>query len=309
MTQPAETRELEVGAAEAGERLDALLARTYPDLSRSAVQRLIELGDVSVDGRAVRASFRPSSGQHVAIRIPPPTEARLVSRARDLSIVYEDADVLVVDKPAGLVVHPAPGHPDDTLANALRARYPDLQIGGELRPGIVHRLDKDTSGLLVVAKNDRAMASLVEQMARKAVLKEYVALVHGSPRVAEGVIDAPIARNPRDRKRMAVVAGGREARTHFRVLERFPGYTLVEARLETGRTHQIRVHFASLGHPLVGDAVYGRGKESLGVSRQFLHARRLAFALPSTGATMTFESPLPTDLQAVLEELRGGQSA
>jgi len=309
LTQPAETRELEVGAAEAGERLDALLARTYPDLSRSAVQRLIELGDVSVDGRAVRASFRPSSGQHVAIRIPPPTEARLVSRARDLSIVYEDADVLVVDKPAGLVVHPAPGHPDDTLANALRARYPDLQIGGELRPGIVHRLDKDTSGLLVVAKNDRAMASLVEQMARKAVLKEYVALVHGSPRVAEGVIDAPIARNPRDRKRMAVVAGGREARTHFRVLERFPGYTLVEARLETGRTHQIRVHFASLGHPLVGDAVYGRGKESLGVSRQFLHARRLAFALPSTGATMTFESPLPTDLQAVLEELRGGQSA
>jgi len=304
LTQPAETRELEVGAAEAGERLDALLARIYPDLSRSAVQRLIEQGDVSVDGRTVRASFRPSAGQHVAIRIPPPTEARLVPRALDLAIVYEDADVLVVDKPAGLVVHPAPGHSDDTLANALRARYPDLQIGGELRPGIVHRLDKDTSGLLVVAKNDRAMASLVEQMARKAVLKEYVALVHGTPRVAEGVIDAPIARNPRDRKRMAVVAGGREARTHFRVLERFPGYSLVEARLETGRTHQIRVHFASLGHPLVGDSVYGRGKESLGITRQFLHARRLAFALPSTGATTTFESPLPADLQAVLEELR-----
>ena len=306
MTQPAAVhiREHEVGAAEAGERLDALLAKVYPDLSRSAIQRFIEQGDVSVDGQAVRPSFRPVAGQRVILRIPPAAEASLVPRPLDLTIVYEDADVLVLDKPPGLVVHPAAGHPDDTLANALRARYPDLQIGGELRPGIVHRLDRDTSGLLVVAKNDRAMASLVGQMARREVLKEYVALVHGNLRVAEGVIDAPIGRDPRDRKRMAVVTGGREARTHFRVLERFARYTLVEARLETGRTHQIRVHFASLGHPLVGDPVYGRGHEALDISRQFLHARRLGFALPSTGERVTFEAPLPADLRAVLEEIR-----
>jgi 23S rRNA pseudouridine1911/1915/1917 synthase len=315
LSQATETRELEIGAAEAGERLDALLARVYPDLSRSAIQRLIDQGEVSADGKAVRPSFRPSAGQRICLRIPPPTETRLVPRALDLVVVYEDADVLVLDKPAGLVVHPAPGHADDTLANALLARYPDLQIGGALRPGIVHRLDKDTSGLLVVAKNDRAMASLVEQMGKRSVLKEYVALVRGDLRVAEGVIDAPIARNPRDRKKMAIVAGGREARTHFRVLERFPGYTLVEARLETGRTHQIRVHFASLGHPLVGDSVYGRphegrphegrSGEALGLARQFLHARRLGFALPSTGAEVVFESPLPADLQKALAGLRG----
>jgi 23S rRNA pseudouridine1911/1915/1917 synthase len=299
-----ETRELEVGAAEAGVRLDALLARAYPDLSRSAIQRLIEQGNVSVDGKLARPSFHPSIGQRIVLQVPPPTETSLVPHARDLAIVYEDADVLVVDKPAGLVVHPAAGHADDTLANALRARYPDLTIGGELRPGIVHRLDRDTSGLLVVAKNDQSMASLVQQMSRREVLKEYVALVHGALRVAEGVIDAPIARHPRDRKRMAVVAGGREARTHFRVLERFPDYTLVEARLETGRTHQIRVHLASIGHPLVGDHVYGRSHESLEVSRQFLHARRLGFVLPSTGEAVVFESPLPADLQAVLDGLR-----
>jgi 23S rRNA pseudouridine1911/1915/1917 synthase len=299
-----ERRQLEVGADDAGERLDALVARAFPDLSRSAVQRLIERGGVAVDGRIARSSFRPTAGQSVEVTIPPPAETTLVARETPLSIVYEDADLLVLDKPAGLVVHPAPGHPDDTLANALRARYPDLQIGGELRPGIVHRLDKDTSGLLVVAKNDSSMASLVDQMARRTVLKEYVALVHGAPAVSEGVIDAPIGRSPRDRKKMAVVAGGREARTRFRVLERLGAYTLVEARLETGRTHQIRVHFASIGHPIVGDPVYGRAHESLGLARQFLHARRLAFDLPSTGERVTFESPLPADLEAALTELR-----
>ncbi len=299
-----ETRTLEVSPAEAGARLDVLLARAFPDLSRSAVQRLVEQGLVEVAGRPVRASARPTAGQQVVVRIPPPAPTELVPQPLPLAVVYEDEDVLVIDKPAGLVVHPAPGHPTDTLANALRARYPDLEIGGALRPGIVHRLDKDTSGLLVVAKHDRALASLVDQMKRRAVRKEYVALVHGNlPRDA-GVIDAPLGRHPHERKRMAVVPGGREARTHFRVLERFGQYTLVEARLETGRTHQIRVHFAALGHPLAGDPVYGASREALPLRRQFLHACRLGFALPGSGREVLFESPLPADLRAALDRLR-----
>ena len=298
-----ELREVEVSADDAHVRLDVLLARVFPDLSRSFAQKLVEAGLVTVDGRPARASARPNAGQRVVVQIPAPAPSQLVPQAIPLAIVYEDADLLVVDKPPGLVVHPAPGHPADTLVNALLARYPSLQVGGSLRPGIVHRLDKDTSGLLVVAKNDRAMASLIDQMKRRAVRKEYLALVHGNLRQDEGVIEAPIGRHPKDRKRMAVVPNGREARTHFVVLERFGRYTLLEARLETGRTHQIRVHFASLGHPLAGDPVYG-GREALPLRRQFLHAHRLGFALPASGQEVLFESPLPEDLRVALDRAR-----
>ena len=302
-----ELREVEVSAADARTRLDVFLARVFPDLSRAFVRKLVEAGLVTVEGRPAKASTRPTSGQRVIVQVPPPEPSELAPQPMPLTIVYEDPDVLVIDKPPGLVVHPAPGHPADTLANALRARYPYLQIGGALRPGIVHRLDKDTSGLLVVAKDDRAMASLVDQMKRRVVRKEYLALVHGSVQPDQGVIEAPVGRHPRDRKRMAVVSGGREARTHFTVLERFERYTLVEARLETGRTHQIRVHFASLGHPLVGDPVYGAArKEWPPLRRQFLHAHRLGFALPSSGRPVLFESPLPDDLRIALDEVRLG---
>ncbi len=309
----ADLREMVVEARDDRARLDVVVARAFPDLSRSFVQKLVEAGLVTIDGRPARASARPAAGQRVVLQVPPPAPSELVPQPLPLTVVYEDADVLVIDKPPGLVVHPAPGHPADTLANALLARYPGLQIGGALRPGIVHRLDKDTSGLMVVAKNDRAMVSLVDQMKRRTVRKEYLALARGDVGPAVGVIEAPIGRHPRDRQRMAVVAGGREARTHFRVLERFGRYTLVEARLETGRTHQIRVHFASVGHPLAGDPIYGRhsggaGQDELGLTRQFLHAHRLGFALPSSGREVVFESPLPEDLGAALDRVRAGRS-
>ena len=318
----AESREHVVSAEEAGGRLDAILARAFPELSRSFVQRLVDQEQVTLDGKIAKASAKPKAGQRIALVVPPPAPSELVPRDLPLDIVYEDADVVVVDKPAGLVVHPAPGHADDTLANALRHRYPDLAIGGELRPGIVHRLDKDTSGLLVIAKSDRAMASLVGQMKARTMLKEYVALVHGDPvasaakrrdgphvsatGAASGVwtvIDAPIGRHPRDRQRMAVVSDGREARTRFAVDQRLGRYTLVRARLETGRTHQIRVHFAMIGHPIVGDPTYSPGRETLGLDRQFLHAARLGFNRPGDDREVEFESPLPPDLQRVLDGL------
>ena len=279
-----EIREIQVAAAEAGERLDALLARAFSDLSRSAVQRLIERGEVTVDGQVVRASFRPSAGQRVQVRIPPPVETRLVPSAMDLTIVYEDADLLVVDKPAGLVVHPAPGHPDDTLANALRARYPDLQIGGELRPGIVHRLDKDTSGLLVVAKNDRAMASLVEQMGRRAVLKEYVALVHGAPRVADGGdrrADRPAPERPEADGHRRRRARGADPLPGPRALPRATRSSRRDSRpAEPTRSASTSPRSATRSSATPST---GAGDETLGISRQFLHARRLGFAPPLDG--------------------------
>jgi 23S rRNA pseudouridine1911/1915/1917 synthase len=300
----AQQRAVQVSAAEAGTRLDVVLARAFPDLSRSMVQRLVEAGLVSLGGRTARASDRPRAGDLILVQIPPPQATHLVPTEMPLAVVYEDDDVLVIDKPAGLVVHPAPGHPDDTLVNALLARYPNLTVGNSLRPGIVHRLDKDTSGLLVVARNDRAMASLVDQMKRRTVRKEYLALVRGNLSQEHGLIEAPIGRDPRARQRMAVVADGREARTWFRVLERLGRYTLVEARLETGRTHQIRVHLASIGHPVAGDQVYGPGRTNLPLRRQFLHAYRLGFALPGDGRPVLFESPLPEDLRGTLDAAR-----
>jgi len=293
-------------ADHAGERLDAFLARCLPELSRTHLKRLIESGFVTIDGRVPKASEKTQAGLEVTVKVPPPEELSLEPEAIPLTIVYQDGDLIVVDKPAGLTVHPAPGHPSGTLVNALLAACPDLQgISGTLRPGIVHRLDKDTSGLLVVAKNDRAMRSLQSQLTERSVHKTYLALVHGVPKPREGQIEAPIGRSTRNRKKMAVVDNGRESTTRYRVREELPGgLALLEVEPVTGRTHQIRVHLAAIGHPVFGDPLYGRTSELLG--RQFLHAWKLAFRMPVGGREVEFESPLPPDLRVVLERLRAG---
>lgn len=243
-------------------------------------------------------------GAKVTVHIPPAEELTLLAEEIPLAIIYQDFDIIVVDKPPGLTVHPAPGHPRGTLVNALLAVAPDLQgIAGTLRPGIVHRLDKDTSGLMVVAKNDRAQQALQRQLKERKVKKSYLALVHGVPSPREGVIEAPIGRHPKNRKKMAVVAGGREAQTRYRVQEQFADrYSLLEVEPVTGRTHQIRVHMAAIGHPVVGDATYGRRSPLIG--RQFLHASKLAFGMPLGGREVEFESPLPPDLREALVRLR-----
>jgi 23S rRNA pseudouridine1911/1915/1917 synthase len=288
---------------QAGERLDAWLVRALPDLSRTHVQRLIVEGLVRVNGRPAKSALRLAAGDRVEVDVPSPAPVHLSAQPIPLTVVYEDADLIVIDKPAGLTVHPAPGHPDGTLVNALLAHCADLAgIAGSLRPGIVHRLDKDTSGLLMVAKNDHAQLALSGQIARHEVLKAYLALVAGHPPRA-GVIDAPIGRHPAQRRRMAIVAEGRPARTHYRVVAEIGTNALTVAVLETGRTHQIRVHFTGIGHPVLGDPVYGRRWE--GLERQFLHAWRLAFTHPTTGGRIELEAPLPPDLHALLAaELR-----
>ncbi|HEU4760366.1 MAG TPA: RluA family pseudouridine synthase [Dehalococcoidia bacterium] len=300
-------KSLDLVADRAGERLDAFLARRCSELSRSHARRLIDDGLVSVEGTPGKPALRLSQGDRVRASLPP---AKTVGPPQPepipVTVIYQDNDVLVVDKPAGLTVHPAPGHPSGTLVNALLALVPELRgVADTLRPGIVHRLDRDTSGLLVVAKNERAHRSLTRQLKGREVHKTYLALVHGAPRPSEGVIEAPIGRHPRNRKKMAIVPGGREAETRYRTRAVLDGYALLEIEPITGRTHQIRVHLAALGHPVVGDATYGR--RSTLVPRQFLHAWRLAFALPSSGRLVEFESPLPPDLREALGELeRGG---
>ncbi len=281
---------------EGGERLDSFLAQRCPDLSRSRIQALTAEGCVTVDGSPAKPSARLRAGQAVSLVVPPPAPSTLVPQAMDLHVVYEDSDLLVIDKPAGLVTHPAPGHPDHTLANAVLAHCPDLEgVGGEIRPGLVHRLDKDTSGLIVVAKNDAAQTGLSGQFKDRTVSKAYLAAVTGHPEPERAIIDAPIGRHPRSRTRMAVVSTGRDAVTEYDVLRRLRGYGLVEARPRTGRTHQIRVHMASVGHPVAGDATYGH--PAPGLERHFLHAHRLAFTHPRTGNRLKLESPLPKDLQ------------
>ncbi len=298
------TATFSVSESSAGLRLDRFLSEKLPEYSRSFLQRLIESGNVTVDDRRVRPGERVRAGQLVQVSIPPPQPAGIVATALPLQIVYERPDLLVLNKPAGLVVHPAPGHAADTLANALMARYPNLAVGNALRPGIVHRLDKGTSGLMVVALADRAYQHLVSQMKQRAVHKEYLALVHGEVKPEHGVIEAPIGRERRQRQKMGIVPGGREARTTFRVLERFPGFTLLRIKLETGRTHQIRVHLAAIGHPVAGDVVYGQRKAALGLERPFLHAWYLGFQLPGEEACLVAWAPLPEELRSVLERLR-----
>ncbi|MBI4759043.1 MAG: RluA family pseudouridine synthase [Chloroflexi bacterium] len=292
-----------------GERLDLFLSEHEPDLSRAFLQRLIRSGQVTLNGATAKPSTRLKPGDEIALHIPPPAALELLPETIPLNIVFEDSDVLVIDKPAGLVVHPAPGHAGGTLVNAVLAHCPDLGgIGGTLRPGIVHRLDKDTSGLMVVAKNERAQESLAGQFKRREVMKAYLALVHGRLEPSQGTIRGAIGRDRLRPQQMAVVGtGGKEAITHYRVLERFAGspghFTLVEAQPETGRSHQIRVHFATLGHPVAGDRVYGPRAKGLAVARQFLHAHVLGFRLPSTGEWREFRSPLPHDLEQVLRRL------
>jgi 23S rRNA pseudouridine1911/1915/1917 synthase len=298
-------REVHLIADRGGERLDTFVARRLPELSRSHARRLIDEGLVTIAGRHVKPSDRVTQGGAVAVVIPPPADTDLGAEAIPLTIVYQDNDIIVVDKPAGLAVHPAPGHSTGTLVNALLAASPGLRgIAGSVRPGIVHRLDKDTSGLLIVAKNDRAMRALQRQLKEREVHKTYLALVEGVPSPREGTIEAPIARNPKNRKKMAVVAGGRESTTRYRLREEVGAgrYALLEVEPVTGRTHQIRVHMAAIGHPIVGDAVYGRRSSVIG--RQFLHAWKLGFSMPLSGRVMEFESPLPPELRAALETLR-----
>lgn len=290
-------------------RIDRYIAREAPDLSRSLVQKLLEEGRVTVSGQVPKASYKVQPGDEIIVRLPPPEPTAVRAEPIPLTIIYEDADIVVVDKPAGMVVHPAHGHHSGTLVNALLAHCPDLAgIGGEQRPGIVHRLDKDTSGLLIVAKNDAAHHYLQSQFQTRSVHKVYLALVEGVPQAAHGVIDAPIGRDPQHRQRMAVATHSshkaREARTEYRIVERFRQHALVEAEPITGRTHQIRIHLAFIGHPVVGDRVYGFRRQRLPVPRQFLHAARIAFTLPGSGRPVEFTSPLPEDLAAVLRSLR-----
>ena len=289
-----------------GERADALLARLVPGLTRSAAQKLLERGAVTLDGKPVRKNDRPAPGQALEVRLPDPEPAAIVPQDIPLDVVYEDGDVIVVNKPVGLVVHPAPGHPDGTLVNALlRHCGPSLSgINGELRPGIVHRIDRDTSGLIIAAKNDKAHLALAAQLQDHSLARTYEAVVVGNLKEDSGTVDAPIGRHPVDRKKMAIDRkNGREAVTHWSVLARYPGHTHVECRLETGRTHQIRVHLASIGHPLLGDTVYGAKKPVPGLAGQCLHARRLRFVHPSTGEAVELECPLPDWFQAVLRKI------
>lgn len=293
-------------AEESGDRVDALLARSMDSLTRNAAQRLIEDGAVLLDGRAVKKNYKCTAGDRFEVFLPEAEETELVAQDIPLDIVYEDGDVIAVNKPRGMVVHPAPGHPDGTLVNALLWHCGDSLsgIGGEKRPGIVHRIDKDTSGLIIAAKNDFAHQFLSAQLSDHTLGRDYEAVVHGGFRDDEGTVDAPIGRHPVDRKRMAVTSkNSKPAVTHYEVIARYRGYTHVLCRLETGRTHQIRVHMASIGHPLLGDGVYGAPCPEKGLEGQCLHARRLKFIHPRTGQLVRLEAPLPEYFTQVISRL------
>ena len=288
------------------QRLDAFLASSLDGLTRSQATRLIESGEVAVNGRAVGKSYKLAGGEDIAVTLPEPEAVEAVPQDIPLDVVYEDADVIVVNKPSGMVVHPAPGHPDGTLVNALLYHCAGTLsgIGGALRPGIVHRIDRDTSGLIIAAKNDAAHQYLSAQLADHTLARTYECIVVGALREDRGTVDAPIARHPTDRKRMAVVAGGREAVTHWEVIARYPGYTHVRCRLETGRTHQIRVHMAYIGHPILGDTVYGAKKEVPGLTGQCLHAVGLRFLHPRTHEVVELSCPLPDEFTRMLQKIR-----
>lgn len=311
------SRDAIVTEAQHGLRLDRALSDLFPSYSRNFLANLVTEGHVRVDGNPARkASQRVESGQHVTIDVPVAAPSALESQDLPLTVLHQDADLVVIDKPAGLVVHPAAGHADQTLVNALLFHVKDLSgVGGELRPGIVHRLDKDTSGVMIVAKHDQAHRRLTANWNSDRVRKEYVALVYGTPAAERGTVEAPIGRDPRDRKKMAVVADGRRAATDYEVAERLRYASLLRCRLRTGRTHQIRVHMKHLGHPIVGDPLYSgpqwRGipdkrvqKVLSSLERQMLHAAKITFEHPGTGAVVTYEAPIPPDMTAVLEALR-----
>ena len=290
-----------------GERLDAFLARSVEGLTRSAAQRLLEEGAVTSGGRPLKKSEKTAPGQVIQVVLPEPEPVDVLPQNIPLDVVYEDSDVIVVNKPVGMVVHPAPGHPDGTLVNALLYHCGNTLSGinGELRPGIVHRIDRDTSGLIIAAKNDKAHLALAEQLQDHSLARVYEAVAVGSFREDSGTVDAPIGRHPVDRKKMAIEPrNGRPAVTHWRVLARYPGHTHVECRLETGRTHQIRVHMAYIGRPILGDTVYGNKRAVPGLQGQCLHAVGLQFRHPRTGGLVELTCPLPEEFEARLRKLR-----
>lgn len=297
---------LQPNIEDAGRRMDAWLSEQIEELTRSAVQRLIQDGCVTADGKPLAKNYKITGKETVAVMLPEPEPVDVVPQNIPLDVVFEDDDVIVVNKPKGLVVHPAPGHPDGTLVNALLYHCGDSLsgIGGELRPGIVHRIDRDTSGLIIAAKNDFAHQKLAAQLADHTLARIYHCIVVGNLHEDSGTIDAPIGRHPVDRKKMAVVHDGRYAVTHWRVLKRYQGYTHVECRLETGRTHQIRVHMASISHPILGDTVYGNKKEISGLQGQCLHAVGLRFIHPRTEEAVELHCELPEAFIRQLEKLR-----
>lgn len=300
------TQQIVISAEEQGTRLDRVLSGRFPDMTRSSLQGLIESGAVSKDGKPLKKNYKVCEADAISVELPEPKEVEIQPEDIPLDVVYEDADIVVVNKPRGMVVHPAPGNWSGTLVNALMYHCGDSLSGinGEIRPGIVHRIDKDTSGLLVVAKNDAAHRSLAEQIAVHSALRQYYAVVIGCPKEDSGTISAPIARHRTDRKKMAVDPNGREAVTHYAVLERYRGFTYLTFRLETGRTHQIRVHMKHIGHPIIGDPLYGPKTDSWKLGGQCLHAGKLTLTHPSTGERMTFTAPLPDYFEAVLNRLR-----
>ncbi|MGG5331505.1 RluA family pseudouridine synthase [Enterococcus sp. AZ163] len=296
--------EIEVVIHEESGRIDKVLNERLKEYSRSQIQQWIKDGQVSVDDQPIKANYKVSKGDQILIRIPEPEELELIAEDLQLDIVYEDEDVVVINKPQGMVVHPSAGHSHGTLVNGLLHQIKDLSsINDVVRPGIVHRIDKDTSGLLMVAKNDQAHEALAKQLKDKTSLRKYVALVHGEIPHEKGRIEAPIGRSKVDRKMQAVIEGGKEAVTHFEVLERFTDFTLIELQLETGRTHQIRVHMQYIGYPVAGDPLYGP-KKTLKGNGQFLHAKLLGFTHPKTGENLVFEAPLPEIFQKTLKQLR-----
>ena len=296
---------LTVSEESKNQRLDAFLASSLDGLTRAQAARLIEEGAATVNGKTVSKSCKLAPGEEVSVTLPEPEPVEAVAQDIPLDVVYEDADVIVVNKPSGMVVHPAPGHADGTLVNALLYHCAGSLsgIGGVLRPGIVHRIDRDTSGLIIAAKNDAAHRFLSAQLADHTLARTYECIVVGNLREDSGTVDAPIARHPTDRKRMAVVQGGREAVTHYEVIARYPGFTHVRCRLETGRTHQIRVHMAYLSHPILGDTVYGAKKPVPGLTGQCLHAVGLRFLHPRTQALVELSCPLPEEFEAMLKKI------
>ena len=286
-------------------RIDAYLSEKLEDTSRVAIQRLVTNGKVLVNGKTVKASYKVQSGDKIEVEEEVPVEISLKAQEIPLDIIYEDKDIIVVNKPKGMVVHPANGNPDGTLVNAIMAICKDSLsgIGGEIRPGIVHRLDKDTSGVIIVAKCDKAHLNLSEQIKNHEVKKTYIALVRGTVQNDEATIDMPIARSKKDRKKMDIDKNGKKAITHFKVLKRFDGYTLLKVNIETGRTHQIRVHLMRVGYPIVGDTVYSNGKNPFNVTGQMLHAKIIEFKHPITGENMKIEAPLPKYFEDIIEKL------
>jgi 23S rRNA pseudouridine1911/1915/1917 synthase len=299
--------ELVVSSDAIGKRLDAYIAENVENVSRTMVKKLIEDGNVTVNGNVQKVSYKVQENDKIEISIPEAKTVDLKAQDIPVEVVYEDNDIIVVNKPKGLVVHPANGNWDGTLVNAIMSICKDSLsgIGGEIRPGIVHRLDKDTSGLLIIAKNDKAHLELSEQIKNREVKKIYYALVRGVVPENEATINMPIGRSTKDRKKMAVTKNGKEAITHFKVLERFNKYTLLEVKIDTGRTHQIRVHLSEIGHPVVGDEVYSNGKNEFGVKGQLLHAKSLDFKHPVTGKEIHLEAELPDEFLNVLEQLGG----